>query len=197
MRPMQSPLLLQPQNLHHLTRQQMLKPFEAINGDSRLVASKPRSYSASSEMLLTAAYSNNQYKLNTRALVGSPIHRYHHQQQQPQRPQHPQRASSSSSMLHDQVPTRSYHHPYQQLPGANLSLQSLDMKHPTSNGGGCVYLRPEQNIPEVFANSGTIFKPIDEVDNGSDANDNDVRSHQEGTISRDDIVVTMHSVNVW
>ena len=61
-------------------------------------------------------------------------------------------------------------------------------------------MRPEQNIPEVFANPGTVFKPIDEVDNASDVNDNDgnvINDVSTGAISRDDIVVTMRSVNVW
>ena len=74
-----------------------------------------------------------------------------------------------------------------------------------SGSGSCVYLRPEQNIPEVFANPGnSVFKPIDEVDgNNSDVNDNNDlagnsnRSETTGAISRDDIVVTMRSVNVW
>ena len=73
-----------------------------------------------------------------------------------------------------------------------------------SGSGSCVYLRPEQNIPEVFANPGnSVFKPIDEVDgNNSDVNDNNDlagnsnRSETTGAISRDDIVVTMRSVNV-
>lgn len=210
----QSPLLLQPQTLHHLSRQQTNSQQE-----SQLMM-KPRSYSASSEMLL----SNAQYKFNqnTRALVGSPIHQNYHSRntrgQQQQRPsltaynQRP-RAASSSSMLassssdvmpiHNPIPTRMYpQHPYQQLPGASLSLQTLNInnKLTTSNAGatnGCVYLRPEQNIPEVFANPGTVFKPIDEVDNASDVNDNDGNVlNDTGAISRDDIVVTMRSVNV-
>ena len=74
-----------------------------------------------------------------------------------------------------------------------------------SGSGSCVYLRPEQNIPEVFANPGSsVFKPIDEVldGNNSDVNDNNDlagnsnRSENTGAISRDDIVVTMRSVNV-
>ena len=84
------------------------------------------------------------------------------------------------------MPTSRVYHPYQQLPGASLSLQTLNLNK------GCVYLRPEQNIPEVFAHPGTVFKPIDEVENASDVNDN-VASD---AISRDDIVVTMRSVNV-
>ena len=123
-------------------------------------------------------------------------------------------------MLHEPiqnpVPTRQlFHHPYQHLPGASLSLQMLNSNKASttiSGGGGgcislssggsgngsCVYLRPEQNIPEVFANPGTVFKPIDEVDNGSDVNDNNelVNRSEGGAISRDDIVVTMRSVNV-
>ena len=170
----------------HLSRQQM-SPL------------KPRSYSASSEMLLSNNMSNAQYKFNhnTRALVGSPIHPYQRYPQQ--RP----RAASSSSMLQDMPivpPTRLYqHHPYQQLPGASLSLQTLNLNNHKTASNGCVYLRPEQNIPEVFANPGTVFKPIDEVDNASDINDNDgnVVGHSEtAAISRDDIVVTMRSVNV-
>ena len=68
----QSPLLLQPQNLHHLSRYQM-QSTGLVNKVST-ESLKPRSYSASSEMLL----SNAQYKFNqnTRALVGSPIHQY-------------------------------------------------------------------------------------------------------------------------
>ena len=169
-----SPVLLQPQALQNL------------RGGQNTMISKPRSYSASSEMLL----SNAQYKFNqnTRALVGSPLHQYQRYNTN-QRP----RAASSSSMLqdgvvvplHTPVPSRVYH-PYQQLPGASLSLQTLNLNK------GCVYLRPEQNIPEVFAHPGTVFKPIDEVENASDVNDN-VASD---AISRDDIVVTMRSVNV-
>ena len=139
------------------------------------------------------------------------------------------RAASSSSMLQDvpspmslqslQVPgsTRLYHqqHPYHQLPGASLSLQTLNLNNksnssnliaspqiptgPSPATNGCVYLRPEQNIPEVFANPGTVFKPIDEIDNASDVNDNDgniISDVTTGAISRDDIVVTMRSVNV-
>ena len=69
----QSPLLLQPQNLHHLSRYQMQSTAGLVNKAST-ESLKPRSYSASSEMLL----SNAQYKFNqnTRALVGSPIHQY-------------------------------------------------------------------------------------------------------------------------
>ena len=69
----QSPLLLQPQNLHHLSRYQMQSTAGLVNKVST-ESLKPRSYSASSEMLL----SNAQYKFNqnTRALVGSPIHQY-------------------------------------------------------------------------------------------------------------------------
>ena len=212
-----SQLLLQPQTLH----QQHLSSADLL---------KPRSYSASSEMLLSNA---NQYKFNrnTRALVGSPIHQYQRQQYHHQPAQRP-RAASSSSMLQD-ILTHSgtaacsssisrLYHPYQQLPGASLSLQTLNLNHQkphanssspraaaalnSSSSNGCVYLRPEQNIPEVFAHPGTVFKPIDEVDNASDMNDNDgsggvgassssVLGHQ-SAISRDDIVVTMRSVNV-
>ena len=136
------------------------------------------------------------------------------------------RAASSSSMLQDvpnsvglqslHVPnSRLYHqqHPYHQLPGASLSLQTLNLNNKSNSSviaspaqapnnsasNGCVYLRPEQNIPEVFANPGTVFKPIDEVDNASDLNDNDgnvISDVTTGAISRDDIVVTMRSVNV-
>ena len=208
-----SQLLLQPQTLH----QQHLSSADVL---------KPRSYSASSEMLLSNA---NQYKFNrnTRALVGSPIHQYQRQlQQYHHQPAQRPRAASSSSMLQD-ILTHSgtaacssrLYHPYQQLPGASLSLQTLNLNHQkphanssspraaaSSSSNGCVYLRPEQNIPEVFAHPGTVFKPIDEVDNASDINDNDgagvgassssVLGHQ-SAISRDDIVVTMRSVNVW
>ena len=68
----QSPLLLQPQNLHNLSRHQMQTTSLANKASTESL--KPRSYSASSEMLL----SNAQYKFNqnTRALVGSPIHQY-------------------------------------------------------------------------------------------------------------------------
>ena len=68
----QSPLLLQPQNLHHLSRYQMQST--GLVNKASTESLKPRSYSASSEMLL----SNAQYKFNqnTRALVGSPIHQY-------------------------------------------------------------------------------------------------------------------------
>lgn len=228
-----SPLLLQPQNLHNLSNNTATKrpqnhatsslvPNLIQQQHSSIVPSlddslKPRSYSASSEMLLT----NAQYKFNqnTRALVGSPIHQYHRYnnlQKQPQRP----RAASSSSMLQDMpihhpIPNRMYHHPYQQLPGASLSLQTLNLNKsgqsaasnksvsqstPSNGSNGCVYLRPEQNIPEVFADPGTVFKPIDEIDNTSDVNDNEnnMIGHSEnpGAISRDDIVVTMRSVNV-
>lgn len=197
----QSPVLLQPQNLHHLTRQN-IDTLEAAS------ASKPRSYSASSEMLLNTfnqQLQQPQMRLNhnTRALVGSPIHQYQKYAQQ-QRPQQRPRAASSSSMLHESiqypVPTRIFH-PYQHLPGASLSLQMLNKSATAAasngNNGSCVYLRPEQNIPEVFANPGTVFKPIDEVDNGSDVNDNNEMNRGEGgAISRDDIVVTMRSVNV-
>ena len=168
-----SPVLLQPQALQSLRQSQ----------------SKPRSYSASSEILL----SNAQYKFNqnTRALVGSPLHQYKRYNTN-QRP----RAASSSSMLQDSgivgamhtpVPHSRVYHPYQQLPGASLSLQTLNLNK------GCVYLRPEQNIPEVFAHPGTVFKPIDEVENASDIVNDNVASD---AISRDDIVVTMRSVNV-
>ena len=70
---------------------------------------------------------------------------------------------------------------------------------------GCVYLRPEQNIPDVFS---TAFKPINENDMsksdedngqgrpGGDSNQGDELSSGDQTISRDDIVVTMRSVNV-
>ena len=68
----QSPLLLQPTNLHHLSRYQMQST--GLVNKASTESLKPRSYSASSEMLL----SNAQYKFNqnTRALVGSPIHQY-------------------------------------------------------------------------------------------------------------------------
>ena len=68
----QSPLLLQPQNLHHLSRHQM--QTAVLANKTSMESLKPRSYSASSEMLL----SNAQFKFNqnTRALVGSPIHQY-------------------------------------------------------------------------------------------------------------------------
>ena len=68
----QSPLLLQPQNLHHLSRNQM--QTAVLANKTSMESLKPRSYSASSEMLL----SNAQFKFNqnTRALVGSPIHQY-------------------------------------------------------------------------------------------------------------------------
>jgi hypothetical protein len=72
---------------------------------------------------------------------------------------------------------------------------------------GCVYLRPEQNIPDVFS---TAFKPINENnlskvgDDDDDENDRQIGESNPGqdsgsseqTISRDDIVVTMRSVNV-
>ena len=68
----QSPLLLQPQNLHHLSRNQM--QTAVLANKTSMESLKPRSYSASSEMLL----SNAQFKFNqnTRALVGSPNHQY-------------------------------------------------------------------------------------------------------------------------
>ena len=113
---------------------------------------------------------------------------------------------------HSNVQVRGgFFHPYQHLPGASLSLQMLNSHKISTPGsssisgsGSCVYLRPEQNIPEVFANPGnSVFKPIDEVDgNNSDVNDNNDlagnsnRSETTGAISRDDIVVTMRSVNV-
>ena len=99
----QSPVLLQPQNLHHLTRQ----------NDTFEVA-KPRSYSASSEMLLNNFHHLNhptyqqqqqqpqlKFNQNTRALVGSPIHQYH-KYSRPQQNSRP-RAASSSSMLHESI----------------------------------------------------------------------------------------------
>jgi hypothetical protein len=70
---------------------------------------------------------------------------------------------------------------------------------------GCVYLRPEQNIPDVFS---TAFKPINENNlnksdeehdqgrQGGDSNPGDDLTSGDQTISRDDIVVTMRSVNV-
>ena len=71
----QSPVLLQPQNLHHLTRGQ--------NDSSTFEVVKPRSYSASSEMLLNNFHHHQQqqqqqqlqqpqlkFNQNTRALVG-------------------------------------------------------------------------------------------------------------------------------
>ena len=170
-----SPVLLQPQALQGLGQN----------------PSKPRSYSASSEMLLSNAQ-YHKFNQNTRALVGSPLHQYQRYNTH-QRP----RAASSSSMLpdsgvaggpmHTPVPHSRVYHPYQQLPGASLSLQTLNLNK------GCVYLRPEQNIPEVFAHPGTVFKPIDEVENASDIVNDNVASD---AISRDDIVVTMRSVNV-
>ena len=54
----QSPLLLQPQNLHNLSRHQMQTTSLANKASTESL--KPRSYSASSEMLL----SNAQYKFN-------------------------------------------------------------------------------------------------------------------------------------
>ena len=73
-------------------------------------------------------------------------------------------------------------------------------------------MRPEQNIPDVFS---TTFKPInennlskaDDDDDDDDDNEDDrlngdpnavdkICSGVEQTISRDDIVVTMRSVNV-
>ena len=82
----------------------------------------------------------------------------------------------------------------------NLIASPQIQSGPTSVAtNGCVYLRPEQNIPEVFANPGTVFKPIDEIDNASDVNDNEgniISDVTTGAISRDDIVVTMRSVNV-
>lgn len=90
---------------------------------------------------------------------------------------------------------------------------------------GCVYLRPEQNIPDVFfaSRKATTFKPIVDrsgqevtrdanvVNHGKCLSDqdskmfdeerkttNDMQSRcdQDISISRDDIVVTMRSVNV-
>lgn len=190
--PTTSPVLLQPQNLQQELRRQQQQMILANESD---LASKSRPFSASSEILLAGNNFNNnnphiqQYKLNqnTRALVGSPIHQYHRYQQRP-------RAASSSSMLQPEVnPSHRLfygNHPYQHLPGASLSLQTLSLSNKTASSS-CVYLRPEQNIPEVFGNPGTVFKPIDEVDN--DINENEKNA---GAISRDDIVVTMRSVNV-
>ena len=107
---------------------------------------------------------------------------------------------------------------------------STPTKHPpgsTSNviPAGCVYLRPEQNIPDVFfaSRKATTFKPIVDrsgievtrdvnvLNHGRCSSDqdskmfdeeiktsNDMQSRcdQDISISRDDIVVTMRSVNV-
>ncbi|XP_040564743.1 uncharacterized protein [Lepeophtheirus salmonis] len=65
----------------------------------------------------------------------------------------------------------------------------------------CVYLRPEQNIPDIFGNA--AFKPIlDGLDsNFKNSGASRRASEEEGSrgdavISRDDIVVAMRSVNV-
>ena len=191
-----SSLLLQPQNLQHLTGLSQQQSYTNIEATASTASLQPRSYSASSEMLL----SNAQYNFlnqNTRALVGSPIRQYYNTRSNFKQPQQQQgRANSSASAMY---------HPYHQLPGASLSLQTLNLNG--KNNSGCVYLRPEQNIPEVFANPGTVFKPIDEVLDANDLNDNDqdhtnsrhsrqVLEENSGAISRDDIVVTMRSVHV-
>ena len=106
--------------------------------------------------------------------------------------------------------------------------QSMSSANPTIRPSSCVYLRPEQNIPDVFVASrrSTTFKPIVESSNGEnqhgekrrvkhiadDSNFSHVHNKSfkgnenasiggnendnEASISRDDIVVTMRSVNV-
>lgn len=74
-----------------------------------------------------------------------------------------------------------------------------------------VYLRPEQNIPELFRNSAAInFKPIvEDTDlHACGGNNQEGKGHAgasattagsdptQASLTRDDIVVTMRSVNV-
>ena len=61
---------------------------------------------------------------------------------------------------------------------------------------GCVFLRPEQNIPEIFS---TKFKPIvpDLGESNTMAQQNKETNVTDQAVSRDDIVVTLRSVNVW
>ena len=116
--------------------------------------------------------------------------------------------------------------------GCPTSLNGISTDNAVIRPSSCVYLRPEQNIPDVFVASrrSTTFKPIVEsskVDNsntekrieehlsngshcymlqnnnldrnGSNNNVcNEVQSRidHDASISRDDIVVTMRSVNV-
>jgi len=57
-----------------------------------------------------------------------------------------------------------------------------------------VYLRPEQNIPEVYA--GNKFSPIDDSSTSNKENEVVLRRNDGARISRDDIVVTVRSAKV-
>ena len=119
-----------------------------------------------------------------------------------------------------------------QLFGGSSPNKSSSVSNANVAPIGCVYLRPEQNIPDVFfaSRKATTFKPIKEIPKTEHSNgelikdarlvkdlrnakekskksidlernctsDNDVQttSGQDISISRDDIVVTMRSVNV-
>ena len=115
--------------------------------------------------------------------------------------------------------------------GCLASLNGISTDNTAIRPSSCVYLRPEQNIPDVFFASrrSTTFKPIVEASkvennnnrerriearlakdsymlqnnnldkNGSDnkvRNEVHPRTDNNASISRDDIVVTMRSVNV-
>ena len=115
-----------------------------------------------------------------------------------------------------------------QLFGGSSPTKNSSGSHTNVVPIGCVYLRPEQNIPDVFfaSRKATTFKPIEDIPKIEHSNndsrlvkdlknakdkskksidverncisDNDVQptSDQDISISRDDIVVTMRSVNV-
>ena len=97
------------------------------------------------------------------------------------------------------------------------SLASLPETSVAPKRGGsipdCVYLRPEQNIPEVFANNHTSFQPIGASAAASPitvnssgkrpesassllAKESAFRKNSPARISRDDIVVTVRSAQV-
>ena len=94
-------------------------------------------------------------------------------------------------------PTRMYPSDYQPPKRPRTQQQQQQGRKP-----GCVFLRPEQNIPDVF---GTKFKPI-MPDSGGAAETAAAGSGGGGgrrgglvtghNVSRDDIVVTLRSVNV-
>ena len=111
-------------------------------------------------------------------------------------------ATNSSQFSHQKRrrPLYSHNNPYSTSGKDDQGFNGVPVSR------GCVYLRPEQNIPDVFS---TAFKPInennlrkaDDDDNDSDHANDDLSSAEkagsgEQTISRDDIVVTMRSVNV-
>ena len=112
-------------------------------------------------------------------------------------------ATNSSQFSHQKRrrPLYSHNNPYSTSSKDDQGFNGVQVSR------GCVYLRPEQNIPDVFS---TAFKPInesslckadDDDDNDSDHANEDLSSAEktgsgEQTISRDDIVVTMRSVNV-